>query len=201
METLKQLCAKHKKGDWPDKDSTHSYIEVYEELLRPYRLSAINILEIGLMSGESLRMWEDYFDGEVWGMDCSETPVNGLADLHPIIAEGTHNIIIGDATNAQDILDNFQFIKFNVIIDDGSHEINAQLKSYEILRNHLAKGGIYIIEDVQDIDRDAALFKNVDPNKNIYILDRRGIKGRYDDVLIVITDESDLLFISELTSE
>jgi len=186
METLLALCEKHKKGMWPDKNSVHSYIEIYEKILAPYRGTAKNILEIGLMSGESLRMWEDYFMGKVYGMDCSETPIGGLADLRPIMAEGNHNIVIGDAANPFDIAKHFIGMKFEVVIEDAGHEINQQLEIYEVLRHYMADGGIYIIEDVQNIDETRELFENIDKSKTVTILDRRFIKNRYDDVLILI---------------
>jgi spermidine synthase len=188
--TLKELCAKYKKGDWPDKDSVHSYIDVYEEILAPYRHTAKNILEIGLMSGESLRMWTEYFDGKVYGMDCSETPIDGLADLRPIIAEGKHNICIGDATSQEYVERFFSDIKFDVIIEDASHQLMHQLQIYDNVKDKMNKGGIMIIEDVQDIDANRGFFEALDPYKKIEILDRRHIKGRYDDVLIIITDKS-----------
>lgn len=189
METLKQICTKNTVNGWPDKDTVHSYIDVYEEILKPYRGKA-TILEIGLFSGQSLRMWEQYFDeGTVYGIDCSELPCGGLQDLRPMIAEGTHNIIIMDGTSKEDIEKNFKGVKFDVIIDDGSHNIEHQLESYKHLKSHIAKGGTYIIEDIQDIEANKELFLNIDPKKNIEILDRRKIKNRYDDVLVIITDK------------
>lgn len=189
MSTLKELCAKYKKGDWPDKGSTHSYIDVYEAILDPYRFRAKNILEIGLMSGESLRMWDDYFLGDVYGMDCSVTPINGMANLKPIMAEGNYNIIIGDAANPMDIEKYFKGIKLDVLIEDAEHSLSQQLQIYANLKPYLNKGAIYIIEDIQDIDRDIEVFKNIDPEKQIQIIDRRNVKGRYDDCLVIIKDK------------
>ncbi len=189
METLKTICTKNTNGGWPDKDTVHSYIDVYEEILKPYR-GKVNFLEIGLFSGNSLRMWEQYFnEGKCTGIDISDQPHGGLQDLRPMINEGTHNIFIMDGTKKEDIEKNFKGVKFDVIIDDGSHSIDHQLESYKHFKSHLAKGGIYIIEDVQDIDSTKDLFLNLDPKKNIEILDRRKIKNRYDDVLVVITDK------------
>lgn len=187
--TLKELCAKYHKNGWPDKDTVHSYIEVYEEILSPYRQTAKNILEIGLMSGESLRMWTEYFSGNVWGIDCSETPIDGMADLRPLIAEGSHRIVIGDATSKEDINKHFKGVKFSVIIEDASHDISQQLAIYKTLKPYLNKGFIYIIEDVQDIDATRFLFENIDTKIEVSILDRRGIKFRYDDILVIITDK------------
>lgn len=189
MLTLKELCAKYNKNGWPDRDTVHSYIEVYEKTLAPYRHTAKNILEIGLMSGESLRMWEEYFDGNVYGMDCSETPIDGLADLRPMIAEGTHNIVIGDATSKEDIGKYFKDIKFDVVIDDGNHVVEDQLKTFGLLCGKMNEGAIYIIEDIQDIDSTANAFKNFSRVLDCEIIDRRHIKSRYDDVLIIFRDK------------
>lgn len=189
METLKEICTRNTINGWPDKDSIHTYIDVYEEILKPYREKAKNVLEIGLFSGQSLRMWEQYFTGKVYGIDCSELPCGGLQDLRPMIAEGTHNIIIMDGTSKVDIEKNFKGVKFDVIIDDGSHNLEHQLESYKHFKSHIAKGGIYIIEDIQDIEANKDVFLQIDSTKNVEILDRRKIKGRYDDVMIVITDK------------
>jgi len=188
METLKQLCKKHYKNGWPDKDTTHSYLEIYEDILAPYRFSAKNILEVGLMSGESLRMWVDYFKGTVYGMDCDIKPIAGLADLTQAISDGL-NVIIGDASNPFDIAKHFLGVKFDVVVEDANHNIQQQLDIYKNINPYLNKGAIYIIEDVQGIDKDRELFENIDPEKEVEIIDRRGVKNRYDDVLVIIKDK------------
>lgn len=183
--SLLELYNKHKKGDWPDKGSVHSYLEVYEELLAPYRETARVILEIGLMSGESLRMWTEYFAGVTYGMDCSIKPIDGLADLSGAIAEG-YKVIIGDAASPADIEKNFKTLKFDVVIEDANHDVEQQLQIYKTLKPYLSKGAIYIIEDIQDIDSTRHIFENLDSEKQVTIIDRRHIKNRYDDVIVVI---------------
>ena len=185
MKTLKEICEKHKVGGWPDKGDVHSYIDVYEDILAPYRNTAKNVLEIGLMSGESLRMWTEYFDGTVYGIDVTVKPIDGLADLTSAIADGL-NVKIGDASNKDDIKKHFAGIKFDVVIEDANHDIEQQLQIYKVLRPYMSSGSIYIIEDVQDIDATRSLFESMDDKKSVEILDRRGVKNRYDDVLIVI---------------
>lgn len=180
METLEQIYRKHKNGDWPDKNSVHSYIPVYEGLLASYRHRAINILEIGLMSGESLKMWTEYFAGNVFGMDCDIKPIDGKADLTQAIKDGL-NVAIGDASNPDDVKKYYDGIKFDVIIEDANHDIDQQISIYQTLKPYLNKGGIYIIEDVQDIDRTKIIFTVLGGE----IIDRRKIKSRYDDVLVI----------------
>lgn len=189
MDSLEQICNRNTINGWPDKSTIHSYIDVYSEILAPYRETANNILEIGLFSGQSLRMWEQYFKGKCYGIDCSDQPHGGLQDLRPMINEGIHNIFIMDGTSKSAIEKNFKGVNFDVVIDDASHEFEHQLESYKHFRSHISKGGIYIIEDVQDIDTNRAAFKNIDSEKKVTILDRRHIKNRYDDVLIIIQDK------------
>ena len=172
-----------------DKGDIHSYLSVYEQILTPYRETAKNILEIGLFNGSSLLMWEKYFDGNVYGIDCSETPHAGMADLRPLINEGTHNIFIFDAENSDDVLLHFAGIKFDVVIEDASHDVAQQLKLYEVFKPYMNENFLYCIEDIQQVDATRQLFKNIDAEKQVTIIDNRSIKGRYDDVMVLIKDK------------
>lgn len=183
MNSLQKIYERNKRGDWPDKGSVHSYIEVYESILRPYRYTAKNILEIGLMSGESLRMWSEYFAGDVYGMDCDIKPINGLADLTGAINEG-FKIVIGDASKPSEIAKFFTGMKFDVVIEDANHDIDQQYMIYAALKPYLAPGSIYIIEDIQNVDYDGTELKTM--ADNVEIVDLRLKKLRYDDVLVII---------------
>ena len=77
---------------------------------------------------------------------------------------------------------------FNVAIEDAGHSVDQQVAIYRNFRPHLSPGGIYIIEDVQDLDATRHVFKTLDAGKRIEILDLRCRKGRYDDVLVVVRD-------------
>jgi len=66
--------------------------------------------------------------------------------------------------------------------------LEHQLAIYRNFKEHIAPGGIYIIEDIADIDKTRPLFERIDPAKQVRILDRRNVKGRFDDVLVVITE-------------
>lgn len=183
--TLQEIYLKHKKGDWPDLDSTHSYLPVYEKILAPYRNEAKNILEIGLMSGESLAMWAGYFRGDVYGIDCDLKPVGGLADLTEAIAAG-YKIFIGDASNPADIEKHFKGIKFDFVREDAGHQTEQQVQIYKTLKPYLSDNCLYIIEDCQDIDKDRQIYEALDPDMQISIIDRREVKGRYDDCLVIL---------------
>jgi hypothetical protein len=58
-----------------DKNTLHSYLELYEKLLSPKKDTAKNVLEIGigpvkLQNGGSIKLWKDYFtNATVYGLD------------------------------------------------------------------------------------------------------------------------------------
>lgn len=188
MKTLKNIFEiLQDQGFETDKGSVHSYIDVYEEVLAPYRNTAENMLEIGVFKGNSLRMWENYFtQASVIGVDCDDMPHGGLADLREMIESGKHCIKIFNAENPILVKEHFAGMKFDVIIEDANHSLEQQLKLYNLYKEYLAPDGIYIIEDVENIDASRTEFENIDNSKTVTILDRRHILNRFDDVLIII---------------
>lgn len=191
METLAQIYAKyqsHGRDGYGDKGTIHSYIEPYMSLLEPVRAKARFVVEIGILNGTSLLMWEEYFaQATVYGIDKHLFPID-RHDLRPLIAAG-HQIRIFDATEAAEVKNHFGGTKFDVVIDDASHQFEQQVQLYQNFKPYLTPGAIYIIEDIQDIDAHRAEFEQLDPTKQIDILDLRSVKGRYDDVLVVLRDK------------
>lgn len=188
--SLAEIYQRYAGVDCPrgcDKGTVHDYIAVYEKLLAPYRMMAQCVLEIGIMGGHSLLMWEEYFkQAEVYGVDLCDQPHGGLADLRPLLADDTHRISLFNAVDQTQVEAHFAGKLFDVVIDDASHAVNDQLTVYANFKTHLAPGGIYIIEDIEDIDRDRYLFEQIDPSRTVEIFDVRVSKGRFDDVLVVI---------------
>ena len=85
---------------------------------------------------------------------------------------------------AKGIIDKyFSNLEFDIIIDDASHEVSHQVLRFPIYFPKLKKGGLYIIEDVQDLDKEGDLLKALDPTAEV--VDNRKLKGRYDDVMFV----------------
>jgi hypothetical protein len=76
-----------------------------------------------------------------------------------------------------------------VIIEDAGHDVEQQVKIYYALKPFLNKGSVYIIEDVQNIDKDKISFENIDREKEVTIIDRRNLRERYDDVIVIIKDK------------
>lgn len=120
----------------------HGYTHYYHALLDRRRESIRKVVEIGIDMGASLRMWRDYFpSATVYGLDC---------DRNKLITEERIESYLCD----QSIADSLQDISFRIgsnidfMVDDGSHETGHQIMSAMAYVPLLAKGGIYVIEDV-----------------------------------------------------
>lgn len=177
--TLNEIYQNYKTPDGQgDKGTAHSYIEIYDNLLQPYRDNS-TILEIGIAGGYSLHMWGDYFtNSKIYGVDISSEILT-----NPYLKSDKFNIIHSDATKPQ-FLNHIHNLDFDVIIDDGSHILEHQWESFSLLKHKVKTGGLYIIEDVVSLD-DNIRNKFISLHDNCEILDLRHIKNRYDDILII----------------
>jgi len=140
MKTLDQIAIEC----GTDKSSKgHAYCQYYDMMLSHLRDAPIKLLEIGIDEGNSLRMWQQYFkNGEIHGIDIRE----GYEYLHEL---GLHTHLVDQSSPAQ--LTNFaanQTTRFNICIDDGSHQSDDMVMSFHALFPYLEFGGYYIIEDL-----------------------------------------------------
>lgn len=167
-----------------DKFFAHQYIEVYEGLFEPIRHNVFNVLEIGINTGNSHRMWRDYFGfATIYGIDIYNF-CNGMQDEDRIEA------FFGDAYTF-DCVESFRHIKFDVIIDDGPHT----LESFKFLVQHysflLNTNGILVIEDIPFAEWIPEITESVPDcfKMNSFGIDRRWVPGRNsinDEVMFVI---------------
>jgi hypothetical protein len=179
MRTLKEIFAEigHFGSDIGanDKGGTHSYLESYDKLLAPYREGS-TILEIGLAKGDSIRLWDEYFtDSIIWGCDLSIV-------FEPLNYKNVVNLIACDGTKPE-LLAHLGDRMFDFICDDGSHLHQDQVKTFNMLKSRMNPGGIYIIEDILNLEMAIADLSAM--HDNCEIIDLRGEKGRFDDVLLV----------------
>ena len=123
-----------------DDPETIHYFLYYEDAFRRLRHASMNILEIGVHKGDSLRLWNAYFPASrVYGID-----------LYLFKEAVGLNVFRGDQKNVKFLADVVrQAGPFDIIIDDGSHIMADQIASLKYLFPHgLASGGTYVIEDL-----------------------------------------------------
>ena len=177
-------------NDKTDKNTTHSYIELYEELLHKKKYTARNILEIGIQRGGSIKLWHDYFrNATIYGLDI--IPLTKTWDkirCEPRIKLGRF-----DAYNETFFNNNFLGkIKFDMMLDDGPHTLESMIQFIQLYTQVMADDGILIIEDVQSMDWIDELIQAVPENLKKYVstYDLRHIKNRYDDIVFVINKQT-----------
>lgn len=141
-----------------DKARNGYHVE-YERILWSRRNEIRNVLEVGIgtlsptahssmvgyaaphyQPGGSLRAWRDYLPNAL---------ITGL-DVQPDTQFVDTNIVttLGDSTDSAAMDSRFYDGYFDLIIDDGDHA--KQFQTLIALWPKLARGGIYVIEDVWD---------------------------------------------------
>jgi FkbM family methyltransferase len=162
-----------------DKLWLHSYLDTYEDLFSKFRNKDINLLEIGFCHGGSIKLWKEYFGNKssIYGIDITLQEL-----LYDLVRDNNVTLICKDISNCDKSI--LKPIMFDVILDDASHTLEHQIKSWELFKDRLNPGGILVIEDIAPEAYD--YFLNLSQKiTNSQFIDLRHIKNRYDDVLFV----------------
>jgi len=172
-----ELCEIGKKCQ-TDKPG-NGYTKVYYEIMKDVREEPVNMFEIGIYFGASIKMWEEFFpNGKIFGIDngrmlpnsnikmgkCNNIPsIDEVKLLHPGTIDELNNFNWiennrikcymadqRDEPQLKDTLNYFKCDKFDFILDDGHHYQEHQQRSLSLLFKNIKSGGYYIIEDVID---------------------------------------------------
>jgi hypothetical protein len=140
---LNELAIKYET----DKSSqVHNYTKIYEDILLGRNIKSL--LEIGVHTGASHRMWRDYFpDGIVYAIDHNVFDVNRYGELGDRIIH-----YVADQSKIDDLENAMTFFntKFDLIVDDSSHYPEHILISLKTIFKYLNDDGLYIIEDIEN---------------------------------------------------
>jgi len=129
----------------------YNYMDFYArhfEQLKKYmalRGEKMKILEIGVLGGNSLRLWESIFPGaEIWGIDNDPQ----LEAHCGVLGPNTHVERLSQR-NTQGLINlNDDHGPFNLVIDDGSHAYEDIINTMTVFLPRMAEGGLYVVEDV-----------------------------------------------------
>ena len=171
-----------------DKNTTHSYLPLYQKLLISKKETAKNVLEIGIDKGGSIKLWHNFFTNAiVYGIDIMNS--NDVCED----IKNKENIILYTSSNAYntDFFTNHLLnknIKFDLILDDGSHSLENMKQFIKLYSQIMTDDGILIIEDIEYWDWIYILKKEVPEHlkKFIKVYDLRLNKNRYDDIIFTI---------------
>lgn len=127
-------------------DKWEQYISTYDrEFARFINTSKpVNLLEIGVQNGGSLEIWSELLP--------PGSTIIGV-DIDPRCAELTFQssaikVVIADASSPETLENILGDLRFDIILDDGSHRSDHVIASFKACFPRLADGGLYIIEDL-----------------------------------------------------
>jgi len=128
----------------------HGYTKLYDMIFSPIRHTVTNVTEIGIAAGQSLQAWYRYFpNAEIHGFDLrwfSDSVKRNLDLLAPRVRPHIFDIL----SDTNSLIGDLGFLpeSMDIIIEDGPHEVNTQMKFLVKMFPFLKPGGYYIIEDI-----------------------------------------------------
>jgi SAM-dependent methyltransferase len=180
------LCELGKKYD-TDKSSQrsnvsnsrycHPYTLFYNSLFKHKCGNILDIAEIGILDGSSLRMWQDYFPrSNIYGFEYEDRYIQKFKESFNNDRVTLTKI---DVTKADSINASFRSTHklYDVIIDDSTHQFQDQIRIIENTYQYLKPGGVLIIEDI---------FKRY--NENDFITSLAPILDNFQDYYFISLD-------------
>jgi hypothetical protein len=121
-----------------------TYPDAYHRHFSRFQGLPVTMLEIGVLGGGSLQMWRSYFGAQsrIIGLD-----IDPECQQHA--AEGIE-VFIGDQADRSFLASLADEVgPIDIVLDDGGHEKEQQIASFEVLFPRLSPTGIYACEDLQ----------------------------------------------------
>ena len=154
------------KGD-PECTKRHTYTRMYYELFKPVRDHPLRIFELGLGTnntnfpsnmgvdgkpGASLRGWKQFFSqAQIFGADIDAGILFQEYRIRTFFCDQ------GSPASIKELWTKYELASdpMDIIIDDAYHVFDYNVIFFENSWQNLAKGGIYIIEDIMYYTLDA----------------------------------------------
>lgn len=119
----------------------HGYTPLYHELFAPLRDNSMNVVELGVFRGASIRMWAEYFTtATIYGVDQSAAKLESVQGVERV---ATIQANCGSANIGEYLPDSI-----HILIDDASHKPKDQIAAFDALWPRIAAGGYYVVEDL-----------------------------------------------------
>jgi len=125
----------------------HGFSKFYEDYLLGLRNKKLKILEVGSYAGASAAAFSNYIpDAKIICLDINISNFKYSSKNIEVFGVDIKNKKqVGKILTK--VFSKFDFSKFDLIIDDGSHKLSDILFSIKFFFEHLSKGGFYVIED------------------------------------------------------
>jgi hypothetical protein len=153
----------------------HPYTAVYDFLFSTMRYRNIKLAEIGVLDNMSMLCWREYFpNADLFGFDFSLRFIEEGRNLK--LEKTLYDFM--DVKKPESIDESLnKYGKYDIIIEDSTHEFNDQIRVCNVAHKYLNPGGVLVIEDI---------FRNIDEdNYKNYLSD---IMKYYSTVTFIVTE-------------
>jgi predicted O-methyltransferase YrrM len=189
MNELIEILNKHQINGFQyeggtDKATDHSYDTFYCKEFERFKNTKGTLLEIGSFNGGSGLLWHEYLPFiKIVMTDIQDNIPKNIKDKL-----NRSEFILMDGYQKESIkaLKNKYPEGFDIIIEDGPHNLETQMFALKEYSKLLKKGGVLIIEDIQNESDLNELLTVKLRGKTVEAVDLRHIKNRYDDLMIVV---------------
>ncbi len=129
------------------KERSHGYSFFYESKLKRFDNKSLNILEIGSYAGASAAAFSKYLPNS--NIFCFDINISNFKykskNIHVFGLDINNKNKVIKILNKINLI--FNFKEFDIIIDDGSHNLSDILYGFKLFFNFLKKNGLYVIEE------------------------------------------------------
>ena len=134
----------------------HNYSVFYEKYFNKIKNEKFNFLELGSHEGKGIAAFYHFFpNAKLIGANINPFQMRYYSNrIEEVYIDVSSKKILQNFTN---YFDN----RFQIIIDDASHNLRDILITLPILFKKLSSGGFYVIEDINQFD----VFKNLNPTR------------------------------------
>lgn len=122
---------------------SHGYTEVYDRMFKHLRAEPVTIMEHGILGGDSLEMWAQYFthpNTRIWGIDIHD---RGYRPTDP-------RVVLRFGSNIDSAFMRGTYAEsgpLDACIEDASHFASHQIQSFIDGWPFIKPGGLWISED------------------------------------------------------
>ena len=175
-----------------DKNDLHKYVVLYDYIINSQYLkkqSPLSILEIGVREGDSLKIWGDSpVFNKVVGMDIEPEEVSNVK-FHLSDKVTLELGMDGYDPKTRDYISQ-KYSGFDIILDDGDHMWESQVKFFELYFELLNPGGVIMCEDIAQSYL-PQLNKFCQDYEDFYVFDLRTKSNIHGNEIIAIIKNTD----------
>lgn len=187
--SIKDLFQKYGNRDTlygTDKGVTHSYVETYNNLFTPRKDTVTSVLEIGISGGYGLLCYAEYFkQATVYGIDIED-------NIHANIKDNERIKLFLKNAHDKSLIQSLPL--FDIIIEDGSHQLQDQFAHFMECHHLVKPNGLYIIEDIEgsNLGTLSSLLETFADAKGfeLSVYDGRQKTNRGDDILFIFKKQA-----------